>query len=421
MNKSRVEEAFQVANDQYKELGVDVEGAMKKLDKIPISLHCWQADDVTGFENPGAGLSGGGIQATGNFPGKARDINELRQDIEKALSLLPGSYRLNLHAIYGDFGGTFVERDQVQPKHFESWVTWAKQNNVKLDFNCTCFSHPKANDGFSLSSPDKEIRDFWIRHVKQCREISAYMGRELGSPVIHNIWIPDGTKDYTVNRYKYRALLKESLDEIFSVQYKPGEMKDSIESKLFGIGSEAYVVGSHDFYMGYGMTNNKMICLDMGHYHPTESVADKISSVLLFTDEIMLHVSRPERWDSDHVVLLNDELRRLAQEITRAGALDRVHIGLDFFDASINRVGAYAVGTRAARKALLMALLEPTEKLKQYEAENRLFERMSLLEQAKSLPHGAVWDYYCMQSGVPVEESLIQEVQAYEKEVLNKR
>ena len=412
-----VQKSYEIAKERYAALGVDTEKALADLQKISLSLHCWQADDVTGFENPDGQLSGG-IQATGNYPGKARNIEEVRSDVLKAASFIPGTHRLNLHEIYGEFGGKFVDRDQVEPKHFESWMQWAKDNNMKLDFNSTSFSHPKSGS-LSLSNPDKSIRDFWIEHTKRCRAISEEMGKAQGDPCIMNLWIHDGSKDITVNRMKYREYLKDSLDQIFETKYD--NMKDCIESKLFGIGAESYTVGSHDFYLGYGAKNNKIVTLDMGHFHLTESIADKISSMLLFTPEIMMHVSRPVRWDSDHVVILNDDTLDLAKEIIRCDALDRVHVGLDFFDASINRIGAYVIGSRATQKAFMQALLEPLAKLREYEANGQNFERLALLEEAKGLPWNAVWDEFCLRNNVPVGEAYIAEIQQYERDVTSKR
>jgi L-rhamnose isomerase len=418
MNKEQnIQKAFDLAVERYAAVGVDVKKVMDLMQKISLSLHCWQADDVTGFENPDGQLSGG-IQATGNYPGKARNIEELRADILKAKSFIPGDHRLNLHEIYGDFGGKFVDRDKVEPKHFASWMQWAKENKFKLDFNSTSFSHPKSGS-LSLSNPDKSIRDFWIEHTKRCRAISEEMGKAQNDPCIMNLWIHDGSKDITVNRLKYRELLKDSLDQIFAQKYN--NMKDCIESKLFGIGAESYTVGSHDFYLGYGAQHGKMVTLDTGHFHLTESIADKISSLLLFTPEIMLHVSRPIRWDSDHVTIMNDDTLDLAKEIIRSNALDRVHIGLDYFDASINRIGAYVVGSRATQKCFLQALLEPLAKLREYEANGQLFERLALLEEAKGLPWGAIWDYFCFKNNVAVGEDYITEIQKYEKEVTSKR
>ncbi len=417
MKEELIKKAYEVAVERYAAVGVDVEKALEDMQKISISLHCWQADDVTGFENPDGQLSGG-IQATGNHPGKARNMEELRADILKAASYIPGSHRLNLHAIYGDFGGEFVDRDQIEPKHFESWMQWAKENGLKLDFNSTSFSHPKSGS-LTLANPDKEIRDFWIEHTKRSRAIAEAMGKYQGSPCVMNLWVHDGSKDQTVNRLLYRQLLKDSLDEIFATKYD--NMKDCIEAKLFGIGAESYTVGSYDFYLGYGAKNNKIVTLDTGHFHLTESIADKISSLLLFTPEIMLHVSRPIRWDSDHVTTMNDDTLDLAKEIIRCKALDRVNIGLDYFDASINRIGAYVVGTRATQKCFLQALLEPIAQLREYEANDQLFERLALLEEAKNLPWNAVWDMFCLKNNVCVGEEYIYDIQKYEAEVTSKR
>ena len=416
MNETKIKQAYDIAVERYAEFGIDVEQVLEKLQNVEISMHCWQADDVAGFES--AGDLTGGIQATGNYPGKARNIEELRADILKAMSLIPGKQRLNLHEIYGDFGGEFVDRDQVEPKHFESWIQWGLENGVKLDFNSTSFSHPKSGD-LSLANPDEEIRKFWIEHTKRCRAIAEEMGRRQGDPCIMNLWVHDGSKDITVNRMKYRALLKDSLDQIFEQKYE--HMKDCVESKVFGVGLESYTVGSNDFYVGYGAQNNKIVTLDTGHFHPTENVADKLSSLLLYIPEVMLHVTRPVRWDSDHVTIMNDETLELMQEIVRCDALDRVHIGLDFFDASINRIGAYVIGTRATQKCLLRALLEPLAQLRQYEANGQGFERLALLEEAKNLPWNAVWDMFCLRAGVPVGESFIADVQQYEKDVTSKR
>jgi len=421
MKKALIEKAYQLAKHQYAELGVDTGKILKEMDNIVISLHCWQTDDVGGFEKEGAELGGGGIQATGNFPGKAKTIAQMRADLDKVMSLLPGKQRLNLHAIYGEFGGKPVDRDQIEVRHFQGWINWAKKRKVGLDFNCTCFSHPLADDGFTLSSKNPKIRRFWIEHTKRCRRIAAEMGKQLGIPAVHNIWIPDGSKDTPVDRNSLRKLLKKSLDEIFSVKYPKKYLKDSIESKLFGIGSESMVVGSHDFYLGYAVSNNTMITLDNGHFHPTEQVGDKISSILLYIDELLLHLTRGVRWDSDHVLTFNDELLLIAQEIVRAKALGRVNIGLDFFDASLNRVGAYVIGTRAAQMAFLYALLEPFQTLLKYEEQGKNFERLSLMELMKSKPFGAVWDYYCMKSKVHVGQDYIDEIIKYEKEVLDKR
>lgn len=417
MNNKLIEQAYEVAKARYAALGIDTEVALDKLQKIALSLHCWQADDVTGFENQGGDLSGG-IQATGNYPGKARNIEELRADILKAKSYIPGTHRLNLHEIYGEFGGQFVDRDKVEPKHFQGWIDWAKKNNMKLDFNSTSFSHPKSGN-LSLSNPDPAIRNFWIEHTKRCRAIAEEMGKAQGDPCIMNVWVHDGSKDQTVNRMEYRALLMDSLDKIFEKKYD--NMKDCIESKVFGIGLESYTVGSNDFYIGYGASRGKMVTLDTGHFHPTELVADKVSSLLLFTPEVMLHVSRPIRWDSDHVTIMNDDTMELCKEIVRCDALDKVHIGLDYFDASINRIGAYVIGSRATQKCMMQALLEPLATLRAYEAKGQGFERLALLEEAKSLPWNAVWDMFCFRNGVPVGEEFIAEIQKYEQEVTSKR
>lgn len=421
MKNEKIEKAYKVAKEKYAELDIDTDAAIRQMEDAVISLHCWQTDDVGGFEKPDAALGGGGIQVTGNYPGKARNMNDLMQDIEKVMSLLPGKQRLNLHAIYGDFGDKFVDRNEIDAKHFEKWIDWAKKLKTGLDFNPTCFSHPKADDGYTLSSKNEDTRKFWIEHVKKCREIGAVMGKELNTPCINNIWIPDGSKDTAVDRYTNRSLLKKSLDEIFETEYPEEYLKDSVESKLFGIGSESMVVGSYDFYLPYALKNNKLICLDNGHYHPTEQVGDKISACLQFFDEIMLHLTRGVRWDSDHVVVLNDEILHIAQEIIRANSLKRVNIGLDFFDASLNRIGAYVVGTRAAQQAFLISLLEPSDLLKIYENENKYFERLALLEIMKTMPFGAVWDYYCMVNDVPAGIDYIKEIQTYERDILNKR
>ena len=416
MNEQNIKKAYELAVERYAAIGIDVEKVLEQLQGIQLSLHCWQADDVTGFESTGE-LTGG-IQTTGNYPGKARNIDELRADILKAVSLIPGNHRLNLHEIYGDFGGKFVDRDQVEPEHFESWMQWAAENNMKLDFNSTSFSHPKSGD-LTLSNPDEGIRNFWIEHTKHCRAIAEEMGKRQGDPCIMNLWVHDGSKDITVNRMKYRALLKDSLDQIFATEYN--NMKDCIESKVFGIGLESYTVGSNDFYIGYAAQNQKIITLDTGHFHPTESVADKVSSMLLYVPELMLHVSRPVRWDSDHVTIMNDDTLDLCKEIVRCDAMDKVHIGLDYFDASINRIGAYVIGSRATQKCMLQAMLEPLTQLRQYEANGQGFQRLALLEECKSLPWNAVWDMFCLKNNVPVGESFIAEVEKYEAEVTSKR
>ncbi len=416
-----IKKAYALAKEQYAALGVDTEKVLENMGKVIISLHCWQADDVGGFEIPNAELSGGGIQATGNYPGKATSLEEMRADLEKVLSLLPGSQRLNLHAIYGDFEGERVDRDQIEVKHFQSWIDWCKKQGIGIDFNASFFSHPNADSGYTLSSKDESVRQFWVEHLKCCRLISAEIGKQLKSPCVHNIWIPDGSKDTPIDRNGLRKILKKSLDEAMEIEYPKEYMKDAVESKLFGIGAESMTVGSHDFYMGYAISRNKMICLDNGHFHPTEQVGDKISACLQFLDEVLLHITRPVRWDSDHVVTLNDDVQLIASEIIRNDFFDRVNIGLDFFDASINRIGAYVVGTRAVKKAFMIAMLEPTSKLTEFEEAGQNFERLALLEELKTKPFGAVWDYYCLQENVPVGEGFIADIQEYEKKILSKR
>lgn len=415
-----IEEHYRIAKEKYAALGVDTEAVLKKLDSIPISIHCWQGDDVKGFENPEGELTGG-IQATGNYPGAAKTPEQLRADLEKAFSLIPGAKRLNLHAIYLETNGEKVERDEIEPKHFENWVRWAKKQQIGLDFNPTLFSHPKADDGLTLSHPNEEVRNFWIEHVKRSRKISEYFGRELGTPSVMNIWIPDGFKDIPADRLGPRQRLKDSLDKALKEKIDKKYHLDAVESKVFGIGSESYVVGSHEFYMGYAIQNNLPLCLDAGHFHPTEVISNKISSISLFVDDILLHVSRPVRWDSDHVVILDDELMAIAQEIVRNNLLDRVHIGLDFFDASINRIAAWTIGARNMVKALVMALLEPSEALKSSEKEFDFTTRLAMLEELKSYPWQAVWDYYCYTKGVPVGMEWLKEVKEYEKTVLLNR
>jgi L-rhamnose isomerase len=418
-NLKRIEKAYEAARQCYAELGVDTDKAMERLSKIAISLHCWQGDDVGGFESS-EGLSGGGIMATGAYPGRARTADELRADLDKAMSLIPGKHRLNLHASYAATKGR-VERNELEPEHFAAWIDWAKTNGLGMDFNGTFFSHPKAESGFTLSSADEGIRKFWVEHGIVCRKIGAAMGKELGTPCVTNLWIADGYKDVPADRKGPRERLRESLDEIFAESMDRAHVLDAVEAKLFGIGSESYVVGSHEFYLGYAIENKKLLCLDTGHFHPTEVVSDKISSVLTFLDEILLHVSRGVRWDSDHVVILSDELRAIAEEIVRGDYLNRVHIGLDFFDASINRIAAWVIGTRCMIKALLIALLEPTEKLREMELGGNFTERLALLEELKTLPFGAVWDYYCAKMEVPAGQAWLDEVKAHEKDVLSKR
>jgi len=415
-----VRRAFELARERYAAAGADVDRALKILSTISISLHCWQGDDVGGFENPG-GVPGGGLVATGNYPGKARSPDELRADLEMAFSLIPGRHRLNLHAFYGEFGGKKVDRDEIAPEHFKNWISWAKKNGLGLDFNPTCFSHPKSADGFTLSHRDQSTRQFWIEHCLRCREIGAAFGRALGQTCITNIWIPDGMKDTPADRVAPRARLAESLDAIFKKPIPPALNLDAVEPKLFGIGSESYVVGSHEFYLGYALSRKKLLTLDAGHYHPTEGIADKISSVLQFLPEILLHVSRGVRWDSDHIVILNDDLLAVAREIVANGFIDRVHIGLDYFDASINRVAAWTIGARNLIRALLIARLEPTDRLRAAEAAGDFTARLALQEEIKSLPFGAVWDFYCESKSVPAGERWLAEVKRYEKEVLRKR
>ena len=419
MDAKRIEQAYELAQERYGELGVDTEKAMDRLRRVAISLHCWQGDDVGGFESD-AGLTGGGIMATGTYPGKARTADELRTDLEKALSLIPGRHRLNLHAMYAETQGK-VDRNELAPEHFDTWVQWAKSNGLGMDFNGTYFSHPMADSGFTLASADETVRKFWVEHGIACRRIGAYMGKELGTPCVTNTWIADGSKDTPIDRKGPRERLRKSLDEMLSESLPRAQVLDAVEGKLFGIGSESYVVGTHEFYLSYALAANTLLCLDTGHFHPTEIVSDKISAVMTFIDRILLHVSRGVRWDSDHVLLLSDELRALCEELVRGDYLDRVHIGLDFFDASINRIGAWVIGTRAMIKALLIALLEPTDRLRQMENEGDFTSRLAMLEELKTLPFPAVWDYYCLQADVPPGETWLQDVKAYEKDVLSRR
>lgn len=414
------EKLYAEAKERYAQIGVDTDAALKQLQNVKLSLHCWQADDVTGFENAGLGLDGG-LQATGNYPGKARTMTDLKNDLFKVYSLIPGKHRFSIHAIYGDFREKQADRDQIGPEQFRTWVEWAKHMNIGIDFNSTFFSHPKAASGFTLAHNDKSIRDFWIEHALRCREISEYIGKELKSRCVHNIWIPDGAKDITLNRFKHRELLKESLDKIMAPKMNPDYMRDSVESKLFGIGSESFVAGSHEFYLGYAIRNNMMLTIDIGHFHPTESCADKVSSVFQYVDELLFHVTRGVRWDSDHVVLYNDPTIELMQEIVWADKLNKVCIGLDYFDASINRVGAYVMGSRATLKSILAALLAPVKQLKEYEEKGNNFEKLALLEELKTFPLGAVWDYYCELNGVPAGTEYIKSIQQYEAEVLSQR
>lgn len=415
-----IKRQFEEAKKEYEQWGIDVEGIFEKLKTVPISVHCWQGDDIGGFEINKEALSGG-IDVTGNYPGKATTPEELRQDLEKALSLIPGKHRVNLHAIYAETDGEAVERDRLEPKHFEKWVAWAKELGLGLDFNPTLFSHKKAEDGLTLSHPDPEIRQFWIDHCIASRRIGAYFGKELGTPCLTNIWIPDGYKDTPSDRMTPRKRLKESLDEIFAVEIDGRLNIDAVESKLFGIGSESFVVGSHEFYLNYALKNDKLCLLDTGHYHPTELVSNKISAMLLFSDRLALHVSRPVRWDSDHVVVFDDELKEIALEIVRNDALDKVMIGLDFFDASINRVAAWTIGTRNMIKALLYGLLLPHEHLKALQEQGDFTKRLALTEEFKTYPFGAIWNWYCEAQNVPVKEQWLDEVVHYEEAVLAKR
>lgn len=418
-NQKQVEQSYIQAKEIYAKLGVDTDQVLKQLASVSISVNCWQGDDVAGFE--GSDELTGGIQVTGDYPGRARNGEELRQDMKKALSMIPGNHKVNLHAIYAETDGEKVERDQLEPKHFEKWVAWAKENDYGLDFNPTFFSHPLSDDGFTLSHPDPKIRKFWIDHGKASRKIGEYFGKELGKPCVTNIWVPDGYKDTPVDRYNPRLRLKESLDEILAEEISPEHNLDAVESKLFGIGSESYVVGSSEFYLGYSLKNDTLLCLDAGHFHPTELISNKISAALTFLDSILLHVSRPVRWDSDHVVTLDDETQAIMEEIVRNDFLDRTHIALDFFDGSINRLAAWVIGTRNSYKALLKAMLEPTAQLRQYELDKDYTSRLAMLEELKSYPWAAVWDYYCLQQGVPVRDEWLDEVRAYEKEVLAER
>ena len=416
MKNSLINQAYEIAKQRYAELGIDTELVLKQMQDFHLSLHCWQTDDVGGFES--AGELTGGIQATGNYPGKARNIDEVRADLLKAMSLIPGTHRVNLHEIYGDFGGRFVDRDQVEPKHFETWMQWAKENGLKLDFNSTSFSHPKSGN-LSLANPDKGIRDFWIEHTKRCRTIADAMGQAQDDPCIMNLWVHDGCKDLSVNHYLYRELLKESLDAIFAE--KKEHMKDCIEGKVFGIGLESFTVGSHDFYTAYAAKNGKIPTIDTGHYHPTESPADKVSALLNFVPELMLHVSRPVRWDSDHVTLMDDPTLDLFSEIVRAQALDRVHYGLDYFDGALNRIGAYVIGSRAAQKCMLRAMLEPTSQISEMEIQGKGFQTLAILEECKALPWNAVYDEFCLRNDVPVGTDFIAEIEQYESNVTSKR
>jgi L-rhamnose isomerase len=415
-----VEPAFRLARERYAEWNVDVEAALDRLRATAVSIHCWQGDDVAGLEDRSQAI-GGGLAVTGRFPGRARTGDELRSDLEKALSLIPGTHRVNLHASYAETGGQRVERDELEPNHFQTWIEWAQSIGIALDFNPTFFAHPKADDGLTLAHPDPAIRHFWIAHGQACRRIGAAMGAALGHPCVTNVWIPDGMKDLPVDRLAPRERLTESLDELFHEPFDPRHHRDAVECKLFGLGSESYVVGSHEFYLGYATTRRKVLCLDTGHFHPTETVSDKLSAVLLYVPEVLLHISRGVRWDSDHVAIVSDELQAIAHELVRGELLRRVHLGLDFFDASINRVAAWVIGARSLLRALLVALLEPVELLRVREEAWDFTSRLALLEELKSLPHGAVWDHYCQQQNVPVGRAWLDDVKTYEHEVLRKR
>lgn len=415
-----IEQAYALARDRYAAIGVDVDRALERLATIAISLHCWQGDDVGGFENSGQEI-GGGLAVTGNYPGKARTPDELRSDLDHALALIPGVHRLNLHASYAETAGKRVERTDLEPVHFERWIDWAKNKRMGIDFNPTYFAHPKAADGYTLAHRDASIRKFWIDHGVVCRRIGAAIGRALGSPCVTNVWIPDGSKDTPIDRKGPRDRLAAALDAIFAEPIDPKYNLDAVECKLFGLGSESYVVGSHEFYLGYAITRKKVLCLDAGHFHPTEVISDKLSAVLEWVDEILLHVSRGVRWDSDHVVTLTDELYAIAQEIVRGDYLKRVHIGLDFFDASVNRTAAWVIGARSTLKATAAALLEPIDTYRRIEAEGDYTARLALLEEQKTLPLGAVWDYHCLKAGVPVGAAWLEETRRYERDVLSKR
>jgi L-rhamnose isomerase len=416
---AKVGASYKIAKEIFASFGVDTDKALEKLAGVEVSMHCWQGDDVGGFEVKEDKSLTGGIMATGSFPGKARNPDELRADIDKAFSLIPGPRRLNLHAIYLESNGKFVDRDQISVKHFSKWLDWAKASGTKLDFNPSYFSHPKSASGFTLSSADKAVRNFWVEHGKRSREIAAEFAKAFKSPSVNNVWIPDGFKDLPADRWAPRERLLQSLDEIFKAPLKG--VKDAVEGKVFGIGNEECTVGSHEFYLAYAVKNKKLLCLDMGHYHPTETIHDKLPSVMPFVPEVLIHVSRPVRWDSDHVVIFNDELLGLAREIVRGDALGKVYLATDFFDASINRLGAWVVGMRSLKRALLYAMLEPYQTLRKLEAEGRNAERLALSEEAKSLPHGAVWDYFCEKQGVPVSASWLNDLRDYEKKVQSKR
>jgi L-rhamnose isomerase len=416
----QLQQAYGLARERYASWGVDTDRALAILNRIPISVHCWQGDDVGGFEGLGGSL-GGGLAVTGNYPGKARTPDELRTDFQKALSLIPGKHRFNLHASYAEPLGKRKDRDAQTGEGFRNWIDWAKSLKIGLDLNQTYFSHPKVVNGFTLTSPEKSVREFWIEHGIRCREIGAAIGRALGSPCLTNLWIPDGMKDTPADRKGPRERLLESLDAIFKKKIDRKFNLDSVEPKLFGIGAESYTPGSHEFYLGYAISRQLLLTIDSGHYHPTEGIADKLSAVLCYLPQIALHVSRGIRWDSDHVVTLSDDLSSIAQEVVWGNYLDRIRIGLDYFDASINRVAAWVIGARNMRKALLLALLAPIGKLKKAEAEMDYTSRLALMEESKTLPSGAVWDYYCRKQDVPIGELWLAELKSYEREVLSKR
>jgi len=420
MERVLVEKRYLEAKEKFAELGVNTDEALNKLKTFQLSIHCWQGDDVRGFEWQEEGLVGSGLQVTGNYPGRARNVLELRQDLEKALSLIPGKHRVNLHSIYGEFNDR-VERNEYEPAHFRGWMEWAKTQDLKLDFNATCFAHPKAADGLTLSHPRKEIRKFWIEHVKCCRKIAAFLGRELKSFSIHNLWIPDGLKDLPSDRWLYRQLLLEALEEIYEIEYSQNQLKDALESKLFGIGSEAFVVGSHEFYLAYAVKKDKMVCLDLGHFHPTESVADKLSAILQISGGLLLHLSRGLRWDSDHVVILSDELETICEEIVNSPYPEKIHLALDYFDASLNRVGAWVLGARSVLRALLKALLLPWDKIREAELNGDSLSKLAWRQLFRDLPHTAVWDYYCLNQNTLPEDRWLGEIKDYEEKVLSQR
>lgn len=419
MGNEKLQQQYAWAKEEYAKYGVNVDDVLKRLADVKISMHCWQGDDVTGFMNPDQELTGG-ISVTGNYPGAAHTPEQLRQDLEKAFSLIPGKHKVNLHAMYVDTDEK-VDLDEIEPAHYAKWVDWAKEQGLGLDFNPTFFSHPNSEDGFTLSHPDKKIRDFWIEHGKRARKVAAYFGEELGQTSVNNFWVPDGFKDNPIDRLAPRKRLMESLDTIFAEELDRKYTLDAVESKLFGLGAEAYTVGSHEFYMGYGITRNKLICMDAGHFHPTEVISNKLSSLSLFSEGILLHVSRPVRWDSDHVVIMDDELQEIGRELVRNDLLGKTHIGLDFFDATINRVAAWVIGTRNTLKSLLKAMLEPTEYLRKIELDGDYTTRLALTEELKDFPFTAVWDYYCETQNVPVREAWLKEVKDYEEKVLVKR